>query len=127
MAVIGPNANSIVPLNGNYHGTANQYHTVLEAVRKALPDARVNYSKGCHLYEHKLEDPGYSGDCLAEVKAQTDLADVVILVVGMDETIEGEEIIGKEGFTGDKRIFCCPRASRILLPPSVQETRRWSL
>ena len=70
--MIGPNANSIVPLNGNYHGTANQYHTVLEAVRKALPDARVNYSKGCHLYEHKLEDPGYSGDCLAEVKAQTE-------------------------------------------------------
>lgn len=115
VAVIGPNANSIVPLNGNYHGTANQYHTVLEAVRKALPDARVNYSKGCHLYEHKLEDPGYSGDCLAEVKAQTDLADVVILVVGMDETIEGEEIIGKEGFTGDKKDLLLPQSQQDLI------------
>lgn len=115
VAVIGPNANSVTPLNGNYHGTANQYHTVLEAVRAALPDARVNYSKGCHLYEYKLEDPGYAGDCLAEVKAQTDLADAVILVVGMDETIEGEEIIGKEGFSGDKQDLLLPETQRNLI------------
>ena len=115
VAVIGPNANSIVPLNGNYHGTANQYFTVLESVREALPGVRVNYSKGSHLYEYKLEDPGYSGDCLAEVKAQTDLADLVILVVGMDETIEGEEIIGKEGFTGDKNDLYLPKCQRDLI------------
>lgn len=115
VAVIGPNAASITPLNGNYHGTANQYHTVLDSVREALPGVRVNYSKGCHLYESKLEDPGYFGDCLAEVKAQTDLADVVILVVGMDETIEGEEIIGKEGFTGDKRDLLLPESQRALI------------
>lgn len=115
VAVIGPNANSITALNGNYHGTANQYHTVLDAVRAALPGVRVNYSKGCHLYEEKLEDPGYSGDCLAEVKAQTDLADVVILVVGMDETIEGEEILGKEGFTGDKKDLLLPKSQRDLI------------
>lgn len=115
VAVIGPNANSVVPLNGNYHGTANQYHTVLEAVRTALPGVRVNYSKGCHLYEYKLEDPGYAGDCLAEVKAQTDLADVIILVVGMDETIEGEEMDGKEGFTGDKKDLLLPRSQQDLI------------
>lgn len=115
VAVIGPNANSITALNGNYHGTANQYHTVLEAVRAALPGVRVNYSKGCHLYEEKLEDPGYSGDCLAEVKAQTDLADIVILVVGMDETIEGEEILGREGFTGDKKDLLLPKSQRDLI------------
>lgn len=115
VAVIGPNANSITALNGNYHGTANQYHTVLEAVRAALPGVRVNYSKGCHLYEEKLEDPGYSGDCLTEVKAQTDLADIVILVVGMDETIEGEEIIGREDFTGDKKDLLLPKSQRDLI------------
>lgn len=115
VAVIGPNANSITALNGNYHGTANQYHTVLEAVRAALPGVRVNYSKGCHLYEEKLEDPGYSGDCLTEVKAQTDLADIVILVVGMDETIEGEEILGREDFTGDKKDLLLPKSQRDLI------------
>ncbi len=115
VAVIGPNADSVIPLNGNYHGTANEYHTVLKGIREALPDVRVNYSKGCHLYEHKLEDPGYSGDCLAEVKALTDLADVAILVVGMDETIEGEEIIGREGFTGDKKDLLLPQSQRDLI------------
>lgn len=115
VAVIGPNANSIVPLNGNYHGTANQYFTVLESVRAALPNARVNYSKGSHLYEYKLEDPGYSGDCLSEVNTQVDLADVVILVVGMDETIEGEEILNKEGFTGDKKDLLLPQCQRDLI------------
>ena len=120
IAVIGPNADSVVPLNGNYHGTANQYHTVLQAIREALPeDVRLNYSKGCHLYEYKLEDPGYAGDCLAEVKAQVDLADVVILVVGMDETIEGEEIIGKEGFTGDKKDLLLPKCQQDLVSTVV--------
>ena len=116
VAVIGPNANSIVPLNGNYHGTANQYHTVLESIRRALPDGvRLNYSRGSHLYEYKLEDPGFAGDCLAEVKAQTDLADVVILVVGLDETIEGEEITGKEGFTGDRSDLLLPKCQQDLI------------
>lgn len=120
VAVIGPNANSVVPLNGNYHGTANQYHTVLESIRSALPEGvRLNYSKGSHLYEYKLEDPGFAGDCLAEVKAQTDLADVVILVVGMDETIEGEEIIGKEGFTGDRSELLLPRCQQDLIATVV--------
>ena len=124
IAVIGPNADSVVPLNGNYHGTANQYHTVLQAIREALPeDVRLNYSKGCHLYEYKLEDPGYAGDCLAEVKAQVDLADVVILVVGMDETIEGEEIIGKEGFTGDKNDLLLPKCQQDLVSTVVSRNK----
>lgn len=123
VAVIGPNANSIVPLNGNYHGTANQYHTVLESVREALPGVRVNYSKGSHLYEYKLEDPGYAGDCLAEVKQQVDMADVVILVVGMDETIEGEEIMNLEGFTGDKKKLRLPDTQRDLIRTVIERNK----
>ena len=123
VAVIGPNANSITVLNGNYHGTANQYHTVLEAVRAALPGVRVNYSKGSHLYEYKLEDPGYAGDCLAEVKQQVDLADVVILVVGMDETIEGEEILNLEDFTGDKKDLRLPETQRNLIHTVVERNK----
>ncbi len=123
VAVIGPNANSITVLNGNYHGTANQYHTVLEAVRAALPGVRINYSKGSHLYEYKLEDPGYAGDCLAEVKQQVDLADVVILVVGMDETIEGEEILNLEDFTGDKKDLRLPETQRNLIHTVVERNK----
>lgn len=114
VAVIGPNANSISALEGNYHGTANQYHTVLESIRESIPGARVNYSKGSHLYEYKLEDPGYSGDRLSEVRTQSEMADVVILVVGLDETIEGEEMLNK-GFMGDKKDLLLPECQRDLI------------
>lgn len=123
VAVIGPNANSITVLNGNYHGTANRYYTLLEAVRDALPGVRVNYSKGSHLYEYKLEDPGYAGDCLAEVKQQVDLADVVILAVGMDETIEGEEILNSEDFTGDKKDLRLPETQRNLIRTVIERNK----
>lgn len=123
VAVIGPNANSITVLNGNYHGTANRYYTLLEAVRDALPGVRVNYSKGSHLYEYKLEDPGYAGDCLAEVKQQVDLADVVILAVGMDETIEGEEILNSEEFTGDKKDLRLPETQRNLIRTVIERNK----
>lgn len=115
VAVIGPNADSQAALNGNYHGTANEYTTVLEGVRQALPDKRVIYTKGCHLFEEKLEDPGYFGDCLSEAKIQAKCADLTILVLGMDETIEGEEMHGRENFTGDKRNLLLPASQRALM------------
>lgn len=114
IAVIGPNANSIIALEGNYHGTANQYITILEGIRAEFSDARVNYSEGSHLYEYKLEDPGYAGDRLGEVKAMTDEADVVVLVTGMDETIEGEEMADKE-LGGDKENLYLPQCQRDLV------------
>lgn len=114
IAVIGPNANSIIALEGNYHGTANQYITVLEGIRAEFHEARVNYCEGSHLYEHKLEDPGYAGDRLGEVKAMTDEADVVILVTGLDETIEGEEMADQES-GGDKQDLYLPQCQRDLV------------
>jgi beta-glucosidase len=122
VAVMGPNANSIIALEGNYHGTANQYHTVLEAIRSELPSVRVNYCEGCHLYEHKLEDPGYAGDRLGEVKTHVDLADVVIVVVGLDETVEGEEMVGKE-ISGDKDTLYLPKCQRDLIRAACERNK----
>lgn len=115
IAVIGPNADSLTPLLGNYHGTCNRYYTVLDGVQAALPEnIRINYSKGCHLYESKLEDPGYFGDCLSEVRTQCAMADAVIVVVGLDETIEGEEVLDKD-FLGDKETLLLPECQQALL------------
>ena len=114
IAVIGPNADSVTALEGNYHGTANQYITVLEGIRAEFPGARVNYSEGSHLYKPSLVDSGYPGDRLAEAKGMTDETDVVILVTGMDETIEGEEIAGME-FGGDRQELYLPECQRELV------------
>jgi beta-glucosidase len=123
VAVMGPNANSIIALEGNYHGTANQYHTVLEAIRSTLPEVRVNYSEGCHLYEYKLEDPGYAGDRLGEVKAHAEMADVVIVVVGLDETVEGEEMVGKD-ISGDKDTLYLPQCQRDLIRAACEYNKQ---
>lgn len=116
-----PNANSIRALGGNYHGTANQYHTVLESIREEFADAKVTYSVGSHLHAHKLEDPGYDGDRLGEVKTHVALADVVILVVGLDESIESEDKGGaKPGFSGDKENLLLPQSQRSLITAVMQ-------
>ncbi len=63
IAVLGPNADDTELLNGNYGGTPTKEHTqsLLEGIRKALPNANVYYKKACELndeYEtiHHLGD-----------------------------------------------------------------------
>jgi beta-glucosidase len=49
--VVGPNADDVALLNGNYGGTPtdNHKHSLLEGIKNALPGANVLYSKGCTL------------------------------------------------------------------------------
>ncbi len=52
LAVVGPNADSVVALRGNYNGDASHPVTVLEGIRKAVGDeVEVLYSHGCSLAE----------------------------------------------------------------------------
>ena len=90
VAVIGPNADSRVVLKGNYAGTSSRYITILEGIEDAMPDARIFYSEGCHLYNDKVEALGESNDRLSEAVSAAERADVAIVVLGLDSTIEGE-------------------------------------
>jgi beta-glucosidase len=50
IAVIGPNADDLQVLLGNYHGTSARAVTVLEGIRrKVSPAARVYYARGCEV------------------------------------------------------------------------------
>ena len=51
IAVVGPNADDTELLNGNYGGTPTEEHTqsLLEGIRKALPNSNVIYRKACEL------------------------------------------------------------------------------
>ncbi len=51
LAVVGPNADDAALLNGNYGGTPTEEHTrtLLEGIRKAVPNANVIYDKACEL------------------------------------------------------------------------------
>jgi beta-glucosidase len=104
IAVIGPNANTHDSLIGNYFGTASKYVTVLEGIQQAVnPDTRVYYSEGCHLYREKVGGLSMAKDRFAEAVSVAERSDVVVMCMGLDATIEGEEgDASNEYASGDK-------------------------
>lgn len=146
IAVIGPNAFSTRALMGNYHGEASEYITVLDGIRRAAgKECRIRYGVGCELVPYippkqkktmssdealfatfndvaptfnLLEASGH-GDREAEALALAEESEAVVLVLGMDETVEGEEMFGEgrsdEFFNGDKKTLLLPSNQRKLL------------
>ena len=49
IAVIGPNAQNVDVLLGNYHGYSDHYVTILEGIKARNPQANVTYAPGCRL------------------------------------------------------------------------------
>ncbi len=63
IAVVGPNADDVELLNGNYGGTPTKEHqrSLLEGIKAAVPNARIIYQKACELNDeyatiHHLQD-----------------------------------------------------------------------
>lgn len=104
VGVIGPNANNRKALVGNYEGTASRYWTVLEGIQEYLgEEVRVMASEGCHLYHDRVESLAECNDRMAEVKGVCDCSDVVILCLGLDASLEGEQgDANNEYGSGDK-------------------------
>ena len=117
IGVVGPNADSRLALIGNYHGTASEYITVLEGIRReAGEDIRILYSEGCHLWRDRVEGLAFANDRISEAVITARHSDVVILCLGLDETLEGEE-----GDVGDKSDLNLPKSQQELLK-AVAET-----
>ena len=146
IAVLGPNAMSISALKGNYHGEASEYITVLDGIRRAAGEGvRIRYGVGCELTPYQapakrenksgddasvsffdkvaptfnlLELMGH-GDREAEALAVAEESEAVVLVLGLDESVEGEEMM--EGYScdefagGDKKTLLLPSNQRKLL------------
>jgi beta-glucosidase len=56
IAVIGPTADDLMSLLGNYYGTPAAPVTILQGIRDALPNTEVTYARGADLVEGR-EDP----------------------------------------------------------------------
>ena len=115
LAVIGPNADNRIALKGNYYGNAAQYVTIADGLREYLgDDVRIHYSEGCKLTDSWLVEP--PAELFAEAAATAEACDVTVLVLGLDETIEGEEAHNENvQFIGDKYDIQLPRPQRELL------------
>ena len=117
LGVIGPNANNRTALIGNYHGTASRYVTVLEGIQDLTAGkCRVLYSEGSALGKDRVEPLAQPDDRIAEAVTVARMSDTVILVLGLDETLEGEEgDTGNSYFSGDKEDLLLPAGQRVLL------------
>lgn len=116
IAVIGPNADSRDALIGNYFGNASGYSTVLDGIRGIVSeDTRIYYAQGCHLYKERtgLTEPR---DGFAEAVAAAERSDVVVMCLGLDAGIEGEEgDVSNEYASGDKLHLNLPGLQQELL------------
>lgn len=117
VGVVGPNADSRIALIGNYHGTSSRYITILEGIQdEAGEDVRVLYSEGSHLYKDRLEGLAWRQDRISEAVTVAEHSDVTIVCVGLDETMEGEELdTGNMVGSGDKGDLSLPKVQQELL------------
>lgn len=117
IGVIGPNADSQLALKGNYYGTPSRCVTPLEAIHDMAGDqVRVMYSVGCELTADRSEVLALANDRMAEALTIAEVSDVVILFLGLDESLEGEELdVGNHVGSGDKKDLLLPPVQRQLL------------
>mgnify|MGYP001394856717 CR=1 FL=1 len=109
-------------MKGNYYGTPSRYITFLEGIQDYLEDEdiRIYYSEGCHLHKDKVEPLAQKHDRLAEALTVAEHSDVVILCLGLDETLEGEEgDTGNHAASGDKLDLNLPEVQQTLLEKVV--------
>ena len=116
IGVIGPNAYSRAALYANYTGDSANWVTNLDGIRCAAGEKiRVLYSAGCHLHRPTDDPLILPGNLYTEALAVAKCSDVVILCVGLDATLEGEEgDAGNKDSSGDKKDLLLPAVQRQL-------------
>ena len=106
IAVIGPNADNLDVLLGNYNGTPSHPVTALAGIINSVGEStNVKYAPGCGLVGNDMvidTIPGY--DAFAEAVDLAKSSDVVIFCGGISPRLEGEEMqVPFEGFAGGDR------------------------
>lgn len=105
IGIIGPTANSRTVLEGNYNGTASRYTTFVEGIQDYVgDDVRVYYSEGCHLFANGMSNLAWEDDREAEALIVAEQSDVVVLCLGLDSTIEGEQGDTGNAFAGGDKL-----------------------
>lgn len=117
LGVIGPNADSIRALQGNYYGTSSNYVTVLRGIKEYVGDkARVLYAKGCALGEENEVIRSRKRNEITEAVIVAEQSDIVVLCLGLDETLEGEQgDTGNDDASGDKKDLSFPELQQELM------------
>ena len=110
LLVTGPLAADVQVLLGNYHGINPSLATVLEGIAGSVGHAAaVQYQPGCELH-------GETRHGIPQARRHAEMVDVVIAVVGINSTLEGEEgaAMGSQA-NGDRADIDLPAAQQELL------------
>ena len=101
IAVIGPNADNVHGLMGNYYGRATHVVTLLQGIlNEAERDTRVIYARGSDLVPMKTENV----PTIAEAVSAAERADVTVLCMGLSPELEDEETTGCYSKNGADKI-----------------------
>ena len=112
IAVIGPNADDKSVLLGNYNGTPSRYATLLKGIQDSA-EAKVIYARGCDIFRDTNNSWEENPTREAIIAAQK--SDVVILCMGLNPSMEGEEGDAYNGsLSGDKADIELPMSQRRL-------------
>ena len=113
LAVIGPNADHVPVLLGNYNGYPSRYSTFLRGLQDNF-EGEIRYSKGCHHYIDSRKNP-WMEDLTREAVLVAKWADAVVLFMGLDPSMEGEEGDAFNGANaGDKADLQLPDSQKRL-------------
>lgn len=120
IAVIGPNALSVTALEGNYNGYSSEYITVADGIRRTFENAHITVEKGCNYCHENTNDWGGFANMISDGVAAASEADIAVLVLGLDCSVEGEDTGFDDDYTacGDKRSIYLP-ATQIKLANAV--------
>ncbi len=117
VGVIGPNAYSEEALYGNYNGDSDNWITNLDGLREYFEaeNIRIIYSLGAHLWKTTEDGLAKPGKYLREAITVAKYSDLIILNIGLDGRLEGEEgDTGNSDASGDKKDLLLPKSQRIL-------------
>lgn len=116
IAVVGPNSQSVTALEGNYNGYASEYVTVADGIRRVFKNADITVERGSN---YCAEQPNHwSGfmNMLSDGLAAASEADITVLALGLDCSVEGEDTGFDDDYTacGDKRTLYLPKTQQKL-------------
>ena len=108
IAVIGPNANSVRALEGNYNGRSPEYVTVADGMRRVFKESSISVATGSSLISARGGD---GEELLSGALAAASDADAAVLCLGLDSSVEGEEMnYEADGFfRGDRTTSYLPK------------------
>ncbi|MDB2355143.1 glycoside hydrolase family 3 C-terminal domain-containing protein [Flavobacteriaceae bacterium] len=121
IAIVGPNANNINALLGNYHGTPSNPVTFINGLNDYVGKrAEITYSKGVDLVKDGADGLNFLSTSIIK---DVNIADLAIFVGGLDATWEGEEMpggINVDGFyNGDRTRIELPEIQQIAIKTMI--------